>query len=106
MLHRRLFLRGKFSLPLLAGWFGQGRAATKPRRDFFQELQVRPFLNAAEPFTALSGSLIPAEVAEAWQYAVGRSVRLEEVHDAVGKRIAGLIGCEAAMVTAGGATAG
>ena len=105
MLQRRSFLWGKLSLPFLAGWFGQGRAATKPRRDFFQELKVRPFINAAEPFTALSGSPIPAEVAEAWQYAVGRTVRLEEVHDAVGKRIAGLIGCEAAMVTAGAASA-
>ncbi len=104
MLRRRLFLQGKLSLPFFAGWFGQGRAATKPRRDFFQELKVRPFINAAEPFTALSGSLIPAEVIEAWQYAAGRSVRLDEVHDAVGERIASLIGCEAAMVTAGAAS--
>ena len=64
MLHRRLFLQGKLSLPFFAGWFGQGRAAPKPRRDFFQELKVRPFINAAEPFTALSGSLIPAEITE------------------------------------------
>jgi D-glucosaminate-6-phosphate ammonia-lyase len=105
MLHRRSFLRGKFSLPFLAGWFGQGRAATKPRRDFFEELKVRPFINAAEPFTALSGSIIPAEVAEAWQYAVSRQVRLDDVHDAVGKRISALIGCEAAMITAGAASA-
>src|SRR5258706_15196109 len=105
MLHRRSFLRGKMSLPFFAGWFGQGQAAAKPRRDFFQELKVRPFINAAEPFTALSGALMPAEVIEGWQYAAGRSVRLDEVHDAVGKRIAGLIGCEAAMVTAGAASA-
>src|SRR5581483_3470688 len=32
-------------------------------------------------------------------------VRLDELHDAVGKRIANLIGCEAAMVTAGAASA-
>jgi D-glucosaminate-6-phosphate ammonia-lyase len=105
MFPRRSFLRSKFSLPFLAGWFGQGNAAAKPPRDFFRELQIRPFINAAEPFTALSGAPIPAEVAAAWQYAIGRSVRLEEVHDAVGKRIAALIGCEAAMVTAGAASA-
>jgi len=106
MFNRRTLLRGKLALPFLGGWFGNQRAtAAKPARDFFAELNVRPFLNAAEPFTALSGSLMPAEVVEAWQYAAPRYVRLDELHDAVGKRIAALIGCEAAMVTSGAASA-
>jgi L-seryl-tRNA(Ser) seleniumtransferase len=105
MFLRRTFLQGKFSLPFLAAWFGHPAAAAKPRRDFFTELKLRPFINAAEPFTTLSGSLMPPEVAEAWQYAVSRYVRLDELHDAVGKRIAALIGCEAAMVTSGAASA-
>ena len=106
MLDRRGFLKGKLSLPLLGGWFSARRLAASPvRRDFFKELGVRGFINAAEPFTALTGSLMPREVMEAWDYAVPRYVRLDELHDAVGKRIAAMIGCEAAMVTAGAASA-
>ena len=52
--------------------------------------------NAAEPFTALSGSIMPPEVQQAWNYAAARHLRLDEVHDAVGRKIAALIGCPAA----------
>lgn len=102
---RRRFLQGKLALPFLGGWFGRARAAAPASRDFFKELKVRSFINAAEPFTALSGSLMPPEVMQAWQYAAPRNVRLDELHDAVGQRIASLIGCEAAMVTSGAASA-
>jgi D-glucosaminate-6-phosphate ammonia-lyase len=106
MLDRRRFLKGKLSLPLLGGWFSRAKAAAAPmRRDFFKELGVPQFINAAEPFTALTGSLMPPEVMQAWQYAAPRYVRLDELHDAVGKRIATMIGCEAAMVTSGAAAA-
>ena len=106
MLDRRRFLQGKLSLPLWGGWLSQRRAAAAPPpRDFFKELGVRGFINAAEPFTALTGSLMAREVAEAWDYAVPKYVRLDELHDAIGRRIASLIGCEAAMVTSGAAAA-
>lgn len=106
MLNRRGFLKGKLSLPLLGSWISARRLAASPvRRDFFKELGVRGFINAAEPFTALTGALMPREVMEAWDYAAPRYVRLDELHDAIGKRIAGMIGCEAAMVTAGAASA-
>ena len=106
MLDRRRFLKGKLTLPLLGGWFSRAKAAVAPmRRDFFKELGVSQFINAAEPFTALTGSLMPSEVMQAWQYAAPRYVRLDELHDAVGKRIATMIGCEAAMVTSGAAAA-
>ena len=104
---RRLFLQGKFTLPFVGGWFLRtgARAATPPARDFFAELKVPSFINAAEPFTTLSGSQMPPEVMQAWQYAAPRHVRLEDLHNAVGERIAALIGCEAAMVTSGAASA-
>jgi D-glucosaminate-6-phosphate ammonia-lyase len=107
MFNRRMFLQRKLSVPFLGAWLGQGRApaAAKTPRDFFSELKLKSFINAAEPFTALSGSLMPPEVAEAWQYAAPRYVRLDELHDAVGQRIAAMIGCEAAMVTSGAASA-
>jgi L-seryl-tRNA(Ser) seleniumtransferase len=105
MLNRRRFLQGKLSLPLLGPWLSRrAQGANKPR-DFFRELGVKGFINAAEPFTALTGALMPAEVKEAWDYGVAKYVRLDELHDAVGKRIAELIGCESAMVTSGAASA-
>ncbi len=106
MFSRRIFLRGKLGATFLGvSVNGKQAIGAKPSRDFFQDLGVHGFINAAEPFTALSGSQMPPEVVEAWEYACTRNVRLDELHDAVGKRIANLIGCEAAMVTAGAASA-
>src|SRR5690348_6755668 len=105
MLNRRHFLRYKLSFSLLGGWLSRSKATAAPvQRNFFKELGVRPFINAGEPFTALTGALMPAEVQQAWQYAAPTYVRLDELHDAVGERIAALIGCEAAMVTSGAAS--
>jgi L-seryl-tRNA(Ser) seleniumtransferase len=105
MLDRRRFLQGKLSLPLLGPWFSRRAEGANEPRDFFRELGVKGFINAAEPFTALTGALMPAEVKAAWDYGVAKYVRLDELHDAVGKRIAALIGCESAMVTSGAASA-
>jgi D-glucosaminate-6-phosphate ammonia-lyase len=106
MLNRRRFMQGKLSLPLWGAWLSSRKAAAAPvSRDFFKELGVRGFINAAEPFTALTGSLMSREVQTAWDYAAPKYVRLDELHDAVGKRIASIIGCEAAMVTSGAASA-
>ena len=106
MLDRRRFLQGKVSLGLWGSWFAGRKAAAAPApRDFFKELGVRGFINAAEPFTALTGSLMTPGVKEAWDYAAPKYVRLDELHDAVGRRVASLIGCQAAMVTSGAASA-
>ncbi len=45
------------------------------------------------------------EAIRAWQYATGKFVNLDELHDAVGKKIAALVGSEAALVSAGAASA-
>ncbi len=76
-----------------------------PGRDVIKELGVRPCINAAGTYTALTGSLMPPEVIEAMQVASRQYVRLNELHDAVGRRIAELLKCEAAMVSAGCASA-
>ncbi len=103
---RRGFLKSLSSIPLLGAMVPGGRAlAANGRRDFFKELGVRPFLNAAGTYTTLTASLMPTEVVEAIQYASRTYVKLIELHDAVGERIASLIGCEAATVTAGAASA-
>ena len=106
MPNRRRFLQGLPSLPLL-GSFASIKTVfgATTRRDYFKEMKIRPFINAAEPYTALSGSPMWPEVVQAMQYAATQPVRLAEVHDAAGERIASLIGCPAAMVTAGAASA-
>jgi uncharacterized pyridoxal phosphate-dependent enzyme len=106
MPNRRKFLQSLSSLPLLGGLSPVSNAlgaAAGP--DYFKEMNIRQFINAGEPYTTLSGSTMLPEVVQAMQYAATQSVRLNEVHDAVGERMASLIGCEAAMVTAGAASA-
>jgi D-glucosaminate-6-phosphate ammonia-lyase len=74
-------------------------------RDLIEELGVRSFINAAGTFTALTGSLMRPEAVAAMQVASRKYVRLEDLRDAVGKRIAELLKCPAALVTAGCASA-
>ncbi|MCW5981170.1 MAG: aminotransferase class V-fold PLP-dependent enzyme [Bryobacteraceae bacterium] len=105
MPHRRGFIKTLAGLPLIGGLVPGSRAMAAARRDYFKELGLRPFLNAAGTYTTLTASLMPKEVAEAWLFASKTYVPLIELHDAVGKRIASLIGCEAAMVSAGAASA-
>jgi len=74
-------------------------------RDFFRELGVRTFINAAGTYTLLSASLMLPDVDAAMSYAAKHFVEINELQEAAGKRIAELIGCEAAMVTSGAAAA-
>src|SRR6266516_4659512 len=106
MANRRSFLQSLTTLPLVGGYFSNSllHAASKPR-DYFKELNVKPFINAAGTYTALTASLMQPEVVQAIEYASKIFVHLIELHDAVGQRIASLIGCDAAMVTAGAASA-
>lgn len=105
MSDRRSFLQSFSTLPVLGGLFG-GTAAAKPAgRDFFQELAVTPFINAAGTYTTLTASLMPPEVMSAMQYASRQFVNLIKLQDAVGARIAQMLECESAMVTSGAAGA-
>jgi len=106
MAGRRRFLQSLSTLPLIGGWFSDNhlQAAAKSR-EYFKELGVKPFINAAGTYTTLTASLMPPEVVQAMQYASRIFVRLNDVQDAVGARIATLLGAEAAMVTSGAAGA-
>ncbi|HWQ57236.1 MAG TPA: hypothetical protein VN442_26355 [Bryobacteraceae bacterium] len=99
--NRRRFLQGMSALPLA----GSVSFAAAPRRDYFKELGIRPFINAAGTYTTLTASLMHPEVLDAINYSSKVFVNLNEVHDAAGKRIASLVGCEAAVVTSGAAAA-
>ena len=111
MISRRKLLKGLGSLPLVGGLFGTGMVSTgyapaaSASRNYFKELGVRTFINAAGTYTSMTGSLMPAEVTDAIRYATGEYVGLDDLQDKVGARIAELVQCEYATVTAGAASA-
>ena len=95
MWSRRRFLERIAALPVAGGVVAAGTApaaavARKGSPDYFRELGVRPFINAAGTYTAMTASLMPSEVMEAINYASRHYVMLDELHDKVGERIAAL----------------
>lgn len=100
---RRRFLKGLASAPAAASL--GGAAPQEPPRDVYKELGLRPLINAAGTYTMYSASLMPREVVSAIESASRRYVNLYELHAAVGQKIAARLGCEAALVTAGAASA-
>jgi L-seryl-tRNA(Ser) seleniumtransferase len=108
MWSRRRFLEIVSGFPLVGGVIGASAlsvAAAPKGREYFAEVGVRPFINAAGTYTAMTSSLMPPEVMEAINYASRHYVMLDELHDRVGEKIASLLKCEAAMVTSGAASA-
>ena len=95
-------------MPLLTGFVG-GTGVSKTlesassllRRDYFKELGVRTFINAAGTYTSMTGCLMNPEVVEAINYATNQYVNLDDLQDAVGERIAELLNVEYATITAG-----
>lgn len=102
--NRRRFLKSLAALPGAAA-LPTGAEPRAAARDVYQELGVRPLINAAGTYTYLSASLMPKAVLEAIESASRRYVHLGELHAAVGRRISARLGCEAALVTSGAASA-
>ncbi|MEM7367258.1 MAG: aminotransferase class V-fold PLP-dependent enzyme [Bacteroidota bacterium] len=107
---RRDLLKRLSALPLIGGMFGSAALAIPASsqlfpRDYYKELGLRTFINAAGTYTALTGCLLRQEAIDAYNYASRQYVALDELQDKVGERLAELIGCEAATVTAGAASA-
>ena len=113
MFTRRNFIETLSTLPLVGGFIAGAApsaeaaspAAAAAARDYFKELGVRPFINAAGTYTDMTASLMPPEVMSAINYASKHFVPLSELHDRVGERIAGLVKAEAALVSSGAASA-
>jgi D-glucosaminate-6-phosphate ammonia-lyase len=102
MARRRRFLQTLGAAPLVSA------AAAAPAgkgRDFLGELGVVPIINAAGSYTMFTGSLMNPEAVQAIQAVSKHYVRLADLQVAVGRKIAGLVGAEAAMVTSGAAAA-
>lgn len=107
---RRGFMRSMLTLPAAAAAAsrsaaGAPKGTVRAARDVIGELGVRSFLNAAGTYTRLTASKMPPEVLSAMQRSSTRYVDLDELHEKTGDRIAELLDCEAALVTAGCASA-
>lgn len=103
MTNRRNFLQTTAAGALFGTGARNATASPPAGRDYFAELGVSEFINAAEPYTTLSGALMPSKAVEAYAYASTRYVRLNDLHDALGRKLAEMIGCESAMITSGAA---
>ena len=73
--------------------------------DVYHRLGVRPIINAVGTLTTLSGSLLLPEVKRAMDDASRSFVRIHELQEKAGKRLAELTGAEGAFVTAGASAA-
>ena len=91
-----------------SGSIFEARAATRggaKGMDYYEKLGVTPFINAAGTYTVLSASTMPEEVQAAISIASKHPVQLEELLRASGEYLAKRLQCEAALVTAGAASA-
>lgn len=113
-MNRRDLLKNMSALPVLGAFAGTAKLlplteepgnAPLAGKDFFKELGIRTFINAAGTYTFMTGSLMRPEVLSAIEYASKEYVMLDELHDKVGQRIADLLKCEYATVTSGAASA-
>jgi uncharacterized pyridoxal phosphate-dependent enzyme len=69
----------------------------------YEDLDIRPVVNAAATLTRLGGSRMPPPVLQAMADAAGQFTDLVELQEKTGRRIAELTGNEAAFVTSGAA---
>ena len=86
-----------------AGLGGDPEALAADLKDnvYTRLLGVRPHVGAHEHLSSMGGSRIPAEVMEAMAEANRYFVDMAELHDAAGRRIAEIMGAEAALVSSG-----
>lgn len=118
---RRELIKGLTFLPLagaVAGSSESARAAVNefmspvlpdgpltPGPQIFQSIGVEPVINCRGTFTIIGGSIELPEVRAAMDSASRHFVQMDELADAVGKRLAELTRAEWGMVTAGCAAA-
>ena len=87
MLSRRNVIRNLSAIPFIGGLLNIKKMADFQtpdngyHRDYFKELGVRTFINAAGTYTALTSSLMTEEVKNAYLYASTQFVNLNELHD-------------------------
>jgi L-seryl-tRNA(Ser) seleniumtransferase len=110
---RRNFFGALKNLLAAAGLGAQARLleaapppATHPEgEDYYRKLGVPTIINAAGTYTALTASTMPPSVQAAVARAARHPVRLADLQKAAGEYLAGKLKCEAALVSAGAASA-
>lgn len=98
-------LFGSGGLLAAAGLLPRGAASAAPAGNVYQAIGVRPLINCKGTFTIISGSLTLPEVKRAMDEASRYYVHLDELMEAVGRRLAELTGAEWGIVTSGCAAA-
>jgi L-seryl-tRNA(Ser) seleniumtransferase len=73
--------------------------------DYYEKLGVTKIINAAGTYTFLTASIMPAAVRRAVDRAALSPVRLGDLEEAAGKYLAQRLQCEAALISAGAASA-
>jgi uncharacterized pyridoxal phosphate-dependent enzyme len=105
---RELFQIGNaLALPMLLG-AAEAKAATAALRagpEIYQSIGVEPVINCRGTFTIIGASIELPEVRAAMDAASQHYVQLDELADAVGRRLAALTGAEWGMVSSGCAAA-
>jgi L-seryl-tRNA(Ser) seleniumtransferase len=96
---------GSLRLPQLFAATEAKKSAAAKAPGIYERLGVRTRINAKGTYTYLTGSLVPPEVTRAMEEASRHYVFLVDLQAAVGKKIAEMLGVEAAMVTSGAAGA-
>src|SRR4030095_1406363 len=109
-LDRRQFVVKTASIPFVSQLFSGGVTTSNVHGapkwaggNIYTRFGVRPVINGLATATVLGGSIMPPEVVAAMEEAGKYFVSLPDLHEKVGKRLAGLIGVEAALVTTGAA---
>ena len=102
---RDLFRQGGW---LAAAGFAPAAATASPLRigpDLYQSIGVEPVINCKGTFTIVSGSLSLPEVKRAMEEAGRHYVHMDDLMNAVGKRLAEITGADWGIITAGCAAA-
>jgi len=105
---RRSFFSWTRNALAATGLLNAGPAAAAPQaagEDYYNKLGVAKIINAAGTYTALTASTMPASVQVAVANAARHPVRLAELQQKAGEYIASRLKCEAALVSAGAASA-
>src|SRR6266550_429779 len=103
---RELFQIGNvLALPvLMSAWEADAAPVPGPLKsgpDIYQSIGVEPVINCRGTFTIIGASVELPEVRAAMEAAAQYNVQLDELADAVGRRLAELTGAEWGMVSAG-----
>ncbi len=107
---RRRFLGWANGLVAGSGLMAQSAEAADAHKgtageDYYDKLGVTKIINAAGTYTALTASTMPASVQAAVALAAKSPVRLAELQQKAGEYLAQKLRCEAALVSAGAASA-